>query len=259
MSVFYKSTGPVKTQGSFFNGNNSNDSVVGGSLTTAPPGYTGSQGLWNFPGDRFILGVQDAFAVSNNAVGNLFTGSYRYVQFRNNSTANVKRGRGVFWDLTAGGNFSGANVSNNYQADFAMMVTADGNTANLTNTLLAGVAINNITLANTQNWYWFIQEAGKASLQFRAAITGNLTPGTGVYSMLTASANNNATDNGAFDTLAGGNSAAIFTANSTTGYSTVDQMITDYVGVLETTASNNNISIVDLTCQRMMWRPTGAI
>jgi hypothetical protein len=254
--------GPYKAKGPYLNTANLNDSVVGGAITSSPPaltaGATGSAYYQNFPGDRFIFGPADANAVSNNAVGNLFTGAYRYVQFRNNSTANVKLGRGVFWDLTAGGNFSGNNISNNYQADLAFMVTADGNTANLTNTLLAGVAINNITLANTQNWYWFIQESGKATCQFRAAITGNLTPGTGVYSMLTASANNNATDNGAFDTLAGANSATIFQANSTTAYSTIDEMITNYVGVLETTASNNNLSIVDMTMQRTSFRMSAA-
>jgi hypothetical protein len=259
MSVFYKSTGAVKSQGPYLNGNNANDGQVGGSFTTAPAGYSGNPGNYNIPGDRFIFGVQDAYLASNNVVGNLFTGMYRYVQFRNNATANVKRGRGVFWDPTAGGNFTGANISNNYQADTAMMVTTDGNAANYTNTLFAGVAINNITLANTANFYWFIQEAGKASLQFVAAITGTGAIGSPVFVPLTPAANNNATDNGAFDVLAGGNSAAAFAANSTTAYTQIGQLIQNYVGVAEVAPTNNNVSIVDMTMQRASFRPTGAI
>lgn len=261
MSVFSKMAAPFN-RSQFINTANLNDSVVGGTITGSPPaltaGATGSAYYQNFPGDRFLFGPQDAYALSNNAVGNLYDGAFRYVQFRNNATANVKLGRGVFWDPTVGGNLTGANISNNGRSDAQFLVTTDGNAANYTNTLLAGVAINNITLANTQNWYWFIQESGKVSCQFRAAITGTAAIGAGVYSMLTASANNNATDNGAFDQLVGANSATIFTANSTTGYTTVDQMITNYVGVAETLPSNNNIAIVDMTCQRQSFRYTAA-
>jgi hypothetical protein len=257
MSIFSKLAAPYRR--GFLNTANANDSVVGGVITNSPANYQGSQLQQNFPGDRFIFGVQDAFAASNNAVGNLFVGSYRYVQFRNNATANVVRGRGVFWDPTAGGNFTGNNISNNYTADLAMMVTTDGNAANYTESLFAGVAINNITLATTQNWYWFIQEAGKATCQFRSAITGTPAIGAGVYLPLTAPANNNATDNGAFDQLVGANSAAIFAANSVTAYSTIDEMITNYIGVAETVPSNNNLSIVDMTMQRASFRITGAI
>lgn len=259
MSVFYKSTGAVKSQGPYLNGNNANDGQVGGSFTTAPAGYQGNPGNYNIPGDRFIFGVQDAFLASNNVVGNLFTGAYRYVQFRNNSTANVKRGRGVFWDPTAGGNATGNNISNNYVYDSQMIVTADGNAANYAQSLFAGVAINNITLANTANFYWFVQESGKASLQFRAAISGTPAIGIGVYLPLAAAANNNATDNGAFDQLNGANSAVIFTANSTTGYTTIDEMLANRVGEAETLPSNNNFAIVDMTGAKMMFRPTGAI
>ncbi len=261
MSVFSKMAAPFKRT-PFINTANLNDSVVGGALTSSPPaltaGATGSAFYQNYPGDRFLFGPQDAYAASNNNVGNLFTGSYRYVQFRNNSTANVVRARGVFWDPTAGNNFTGNNISNNYNADLAFMVTADGNTANYTQSLFAGVAINNITLANTQNWYWFIQESGKASCQFRAAITGTAAIGAGVYLLLTAAANNNATDNGAFDQLVAANSATIFQANSTTAYTTIDEMITNYVGVAETLPSNNNVAIVDMTMQRTSFRMSAA-
>lgn len=259
MSVFYKSAGPVKST-PYLNTANANDSNFLGTFTTAPAGYQGNPGNYNFPGDRFIFGAQDAYAASNNAVGNLFTGAYRYVQFRNNATANVKRGRAVFWDPTSGGNLTGNNISNNYTGDFGtgLIVTTDGNAANYAESLFAGVAINNITLANTSNWYWFIQESGKATCQFRATITGTPAIGIGVYLPLTAPANNNATDNGAFDQLNGANSAAIFTANSTTAYTTIDEMLANRVGEAETLPSNNNYSIVDLTGSKMMFRPTGA-
>lgn len=261
MSVFSKMAAPYN-RSQLINTANLNDAVVGGVITGSPPaltpGATGSAYYQNFPGDRFLFGPQDAFALSNNAVGNLYVGSYRYVQFRNNATANVKLGRGVFWDPTVGGNLTGANISNNGRADGQFLVTTDGNTANYTNSLLAGVAINNITLANTQNWFWFIQESGKATLQFVAAITGTAAIGIGVYMPLTPSANNNATDNGAFDQLAGANSAAIFAANSTTAYTTVDDMIGSYVGIAETLPSNNNLAIVDMTMQRTSFRMTAA-
>lgn len=261
MSVYSKMAAPFN-RSVFINTANLNDAVVGGTITGSPPaltaGATGSAYYQNFPGDRFLFGPQDAFALSNNAVGNLYTGGFRYVQFRNNATANVKLGRGVFWDPTVGGNLTGANISNNGRADAQFLVTTDGNAANYTNTLLAGVAINNITLGNTQNWYWFIQESGKATLQFVAAITGTPAIGSPVFVPLTASANNNATDNGAFDILAGGNSGAAFAANSTTAYTQVGQLIQNYVGPAETLASNNNLAIVDMTMSRSSFRMTAA-
>jgi hypothetical protein len=261
MSVFSKMAAPFN-RSQLLNTANLNDSVVGGVITGSPPaltpGATGSAYYQNFPGDRFLFGPQDAYAISNNAVGNLYVGAYRYLQFRNNATANVKLGRGLFWDPTVGGNLTGANISNNGRADGQFLVTTDGNSANYTNTLLAAVAINNITLGNTQNWFWFAQESGKATLQFVAALTGTGAIGSPVFVPLTAAANNNATDNGAFDVLAGGNSAAAFAANSTTAYTQVGQMIQNYVGVAEVSPSNNNLSIVDMTMQRTSFRMTAA-
>lgn len=261
MSVYSKMAAPFN-RSVFINTANLNDSVVGGTITGSPPaltaGATGSAYYQNFPGDRFLFGPQDAYALSNNAVGNLYTGGYRYVQFRNNATANVKLGRGVFWDPTVGGNLTGANISNNGRSDAQFLVTTDGNQANYTNTLLAGVAINNITLANTQNWYWFIQESGKATLQFRAAITGTPAIGAGVYSLFTPAANNNATDNGAFDQINASNTATTFQANSTTASTYIDQAINLNVGIAETLPSNNNLAIVNMTMSRSSFRMTAA-
>lgn len=261
MSVFSKMAAPFN-RSVYLNTANLNDSTIGGTITGSPPaltpGATGSAYYQNFPGDRFLFGPQDAFAVSNNAVGNLYVGAYRYVQFRNNATANVKIGRGVFWDPTVGGTLTGANISTNGRADGQFMVTTDGNAANYANTLLAGVGINNITLNNGTPAYWYIQESGKATLQFVAAISGTPAIGSPVFVPLTASANNNATDNGAFDILAGGNSGAAFAANSTTAYTQIGQLIQNYVGPAETLASNNNLAIVDMTMQRTSFRMTAA-
>lgn len=227
--------------------NNINDATAGGAITTAPANIGAQQYLQNMPGDRILLNAVDALAISNNAVGNLYTGAYRYVATRNNSTSSPVRGCGAFWDPTATG--TGNNISTT-AADATYQVTSDGNAANYTNTLLAGVFINAITKGN----FGWIQESGKASLKFIAALTGTPAIGAGVYAPLTPSANNNATDNGAFDLLVGANSAAIFTANSTTGYTTVDDMIGSYVGIAEVLPSNNNVSLVDMTWQRTSFR-----
>ena len=238
----------------FFNTANFQDTVVGGVITNSPANYQGSQLQQTLPGDRVMLGPLDAFAVSNNAVGNLFVGSYRYLQFRQNSTANPKIGCALYWDPTVAGAFTGANISNNYLADTSWMVTPDGNAANFTNTLIAAIAISNISQNNGTGCYWWAQESGKATLKFINVLTGTGAIGSPVFAPLTPAANNNATDNGAFDVLAGGNSGAAFAANSTTAYTQVGQLIQNYMGVAEVAPSNNNLSIVDLTMQRTSFR-----
>jgi hypothetical protein len=217
----------------------------GGTITAAPSGLTVSQFQQNIPGDRIILSPVDALALSNNAVGNLYTGTFRYVGTRNNSTSGPVRGCAAVWDPLATAAASSAASDALYQ------VTSDCNNGAYSNTLFAGVFINAITKGN---WGW-IQESGKASCKFIATITAP-TPTTncGVYLPITPSANNNATDNGAFDQLVGANSAAIFQANSTTGYTTVEQMIMKYVGVAELIPSNNNVSLVDITLSRASFR-----
>lgn len=250
---FSKQAAPFLTQRFL---NNVNDGIVGGSISSAPSGLNVSQFEQNIPGDRVIFTPADAFAYANNSVGNLYTGTYRYVSFRNNSTSSPTRARAAFWDPTGGGAFTGNNIGSGGAngADATYIVTSDGNAANYTNTLFAGVYINNITVANTANNFGWIQESGKASLKFIATLTGTPAIGVPVYLGLTAAANNNATDNGAFDVLDGANSAAIFTANSTTGYTTVGAMINKYVGVAETAPSNNNISLVDMVLNRASYR-----
>ena len=109
--------------------------------------------------------------------------------------------------------------------------------------------INNMTKGN----YWWIQESGKCTLAFRNTITGTPAIGAGVY-LAGAGNNNNAIDVGAFDQLAAANSAAVFTANSTTAYTAVDNMLIRYMGPALTLPANNNVAIVDVGFQRASFR-----
>ncbi len=254
MSVFSKMAAPWRK--GFLNTANAADSAPGGQITASPANYQGSALYQNFPGDRVLFGPQDALAASNNAVGNLYVGAFRYVEFRNNSTANPTINRAVFWDPTQGGS-TGNNIGST-AADARFMVTADGNAANYTNTLFAGVSVATVAQANGTPSFWWIQESGKTSVKFIATLTGTPAIGVPVFLPLTAPANNNATDNGAFDVLEGANSAAAFAANSTTAYTQIGQMVRNFVGVAETLPSNNNVSIVDLTMQRTSFRMTAA-
>lgn len=233
------------------NANNANDTIIGGSLSGAPAGFNASQGFQDLPGDRLIFTPSDALAYCNNSIANMFTGVYRYVAFRNNSTANVTRTKGVFWDFAVVG--AGANNDGLYQ------VTADGNQGNGATRMFAGVAINNITLTNGTQAFWWIQECGKAICQLRATITGASANniGQGVYQCLpapiaTVPANNNV-DNGCFDVLEGANIGVAFAANNANGSTFISMMITGYVGMAESNATSNNIN-VDIPLWRTGWR-----
>lgn len=221
--------------------NNYSDTVAGGALTTSPAtGAPPSQFQQTLPGDRIILSPADALAHSNNAVGNLYTGTYRYVASLNTSSSNPTRGHAAFWvDVTN---------ANNSTTDGLYQVQSD-EAANFGVVQFAGVFINNMTKGN----YWWIQESGKATCAFRNVITGTPAIAAGVY-LAGAGNNNNSVDVGAFDQLAAANSAAIFTANSTTAYTTVDNMLIRYVGPALTLPANNNVALVDLTLARASFR-----
>src|SRR4051812_29985094 len=79
------------------NANNNGDlPVIGGSVANYPSGLA-SQYIQNLPGDRIILDPVTATAYSNNSVGNLYTGTYRYVVTAN-STSAPTLGHGCFWE-----------------------------------------------------------------------------------------------------------------------------------------------------------------
>lgn len=242
----------------YLNSNNANDQFIGGNLSSVPSGLNASQGFQTLPGDRTIFSPSDALAYCNNTIANMFTGIYRYVQFRNNATANVTRTKAVYWDQ---GNF-GPGAAN----DGLYQVTPDGNQANIQTRAFTGVAINNITLNNGTPSYWWIQESGKAVCQQRATITGNNanTLGQGVYVCLpapvaTVPANNNV-DNGCFDVVSFANIGVFFAANNTNGSAYIDEMITGFVGVQESIVGNatlfpgNNNCLVDIPLWRTGWR-----
>lgn len=226
--------------GQKLNSNNANDTQIGGTLTVAPVGFNASQQFQTLPGDRVIFSPIDALAMSNNAVGNLYTGTYRYV-FTNNSVSAPTKGHGAFWVPALG--------NNNITAQDALYQVTSDEAANFGVSLFAGAFVN----APGKLSYWWIQESGKATLAFRNAITGTPTIGAGVY-LAGGGNNNNAVDVGAFDQLVGANSAVIFTANSTTGYTAVDNMLLRYVGPAETLPANNNTAIVDVTLSRSSFR-----
>lgn len=223
---------------------NYQDGVIGGSLSTAPAGLQASQFQQTLPGDRILLSPADALAASNNNNAVLYTGSFRYVNIKNNSSSNPTLGHGAFWVDVTGANNSALDGLYQVQSDEA---------ANFGVVQWAGVFLKSITLNNNNNYYWWIQESGKCTLAFRNVITGTPAIGAGAY-LAGAGNNNNAVDVGAFDQLAAGNSAAIFAANSTTAYTTVDNMLIRYAGPALTLPANNNTALVDVGFQRASFR-----
>ena len=243
-------SGPFSKQAIYrsaaLNGNNNGDTVIGGALTTAPSGLTASQYQQTLPGDRILLSPADALVASNNnnsvlaTGGALYTGSYRYVASLNTSTSAPTLGHGAFWVDATG--------ANNNTLDNLYQVQSD-EAANFGVVQFAGVFINNMTKGN----YWWIQESGKARLAMRNAISGTPAIGAGVY-LAGAGNNANAIDVGAFDQLVAGNSAAIFAANSTTAYTTIDNMIIRYIGPALTLPANNNLCLADIAFSRASFR-----
>lgn len=223
---------------------NYTDGQIGGALTIGPSGLQTSQYQQTLPGDRILLSPADAFAASNNNNAILYTGSYRYVNIKNNSSSNPARGHGAFWvDVTG---------ANNAVTDGLYQVQSD-EAANFGVTQYAGAFIAPITLNNATNYFWWIQESGKCTLAFRNAISGTPAIGAGVY-LAGAGNNNNAVDVGAFDQLVAGNSAAIFAANSITAYTTIDNMNLRFMGPALTLPANNNTALVDVGFQRASYR-----
>jgi hypothetical protein len=228
--------------------NNYSDTTIGGALTTAPSGLTANQGTATMPGDRVIFSPSDALAISNNSVGTLYTGTYRYVASRNNSTSAPTRGHAAFWDTSAAAAV-GANNAATEASDALYQITSD-EPANFGG-LFAGVFVNNMTKGN----YWWIQESGKTTCVFRTTISGVATQGQGVYLAL-AGNNANAQDVGAFDQIFAENQTTIFAANGTAGSNFIDNAFVRYVGVAEQLPVANNTAgqLVDITLSRASFR-----
>lgn len=225
-----------------WNSNNANDSVIGGGLSVAPAGSNlGSQGWQNNPGDRVVFSPTDALAFQNNSVGNMFTGTYRYVNVAN-AVSSPALGHGAFWVPR----LYDANNFNQGAQDALYQVTSD-EVANIGVSTFAGVFINTVPKGNNNvSSYWWIQESGKTRVQFATAITGTAAIGRGVY-LLGGGNNNNAIDIGSFDQIFGANAGTAFSAaNTAGGYNAVDKACVNFVGVAEQLPSNNNISVIDM-------------
>lgn len=178
------------------------DVVVGGSLSGVPSGIGATAYNQNRPGDRLIIGEEDALALSDvSGVGTLYGGLYQYVKTKSTATAACTRGKAAFFDSAVLGK--------------AFQVTPD-ESGNQGVALFAGVFINTLTSGNS----WWIQVAGKVYVRMKAtAFTGLPSDGCAVYL-----AELGAGEPGVFDCLDGA-------GNPT--FTQVGQMLERYVGVAE--------------------------
>ena len=228
---------------------NYTDSVIGGALTTAPAGLSANQGQATMPGDRVIFSPSDALAWSNNNVGNLYTGTYRYVATANSSSLPAA-GRAAFWECN---NATGAA---NSTQDGLYQVTSDED-ANHATSLFMGVFVNAIPKLA----YWWVQETGKTSVRFcgnngsvqygAASLTGTPAIGCGVYLAGLGSGNGN-NNVGLFDVITGATTGNYAGANM--NGTQVDSILTRFVGVAEGLPSNGNVSLIDIFLNRASFR-----
>lgn len=211
---------PQQLSGAFggdLNGGNG-DSVVGGALSGVPAAIGATQGIQDIPGDRLVLGMADALALSNTVIGTLYGGVYQYITMLSTSVLAAVKGKACFWAT--------AEDDNDY------VVTADetqGEGANL----WAGVFINVIT----RGYSAYIQIAGKATVLFTTPLTG-----TGLEGAAAFVAGDGA---GRFDVFDG------VGANPT--FDQVQSMIMRYAGVLEAAAAANTASVIDIPMRQVRW------
>jgi len=163
--------------GGFLNGG-AGDEVVGGLLTGVPAGLNISQGIQTLPGDRMVLGEEDALALSDLSIGQLYGGLYQYVTSSPDAVAEALKNCAAFWDTT---------VPND-----SFQVTPDEDGAQGV-ALFAGVYINDLDKGNS----WWIQQAGTVLVKFRAVLTG--TPADGCPTFLAAAGAG--ASNGTFDVM----------------------------------------------------------
>lgn len=194
------------------------DSVVGGLLTGVPAGLNIGQGIQTLPGDRMILGEEDAAALTDTTVGTLYGGLYVYVRTKSTATAAYTKNRAVFWDSAVAG--SQFQVTSDESGDQGV-------------SLFAGVLIATLTAG----YSWWIQAAGRVRVIFRAVLTGLSTDGCAVF-LAAAGAG---ADCGMFDVLDGG-------GNPT--FTQVGQMFTRYVGPAQTAPIAATVSTINIPLGR---------
>jgi hypothetical protein len=196
--------------------------IIGGDMVGVPANIGANMGMQDRPGDRMIIGEEDAAALSEAAVGTLYGGLYQYVTTKLLSTAPFTRGLAVFWDTSV--------------ATKLFQVTADESGSQGV-AMFAGVLINTLTRGNS----WWIQTAGKVYVRMKAVFTGVPADGCAVYLGAVG-----AGEPGVFDVLAGG-------GNPT--FTEVGQMIQRYAGVAEGLPVAAGITIaVDIPlCRNFRW------
>jgi len=196
------------------------DANLGGLINSLPSSFSAPGGSSSQPGDRAILSVADALAISDTSVGTLYDGLYVYYLHDSASTATATRGRLVFHDLAA--------------ADSAYQVTPDED-ANITVRDWAGITI---TATVTKGYYWWAQVAGKVVARFRGTLTGTGAVGVGTY----AAAQGAGADVGTLDVTASA-------ANPTFTYALGDNIIQNYIGVAEAAPVGGALSVIRIPCR----------
>ncbi len=176
------------------------DSVLGGSITTVPSNAQSPSWNQHRPGDKMIVGSEDATALSDvTNVGTLFGGLYTYVATKSGSTGTLTRGRAAFWQITD-------------VVDKLFTVTPDEN-GTMGTVPFAGVVI---TATITKGYYGWVQSAGRVYVKFKTTLTGTAAIGQGVW----LAAQGAGTDLGRFDVQGG-----VSTAVTYTNFGTVQELV----------------------------------
>lgn len=203
--------------GGFLNGG-LGDAIVGGLITGVPAGLNISQGIQTCPGDRMVLGEEDAAALADTDIGTLYGGILQYVRTDDGSTATPTINRAMFWDVTVAGS--------QFQA------TPDESGAQGVS-LFAGVCINTLT----KGYNWWLQTAGRVSVLFRAALTGVAADGQAAF-LAAAGAG---ADVGCFDVLDGAGSPT---------FTEMCNAMNRYVGPAQGVPANGTASTINLPLGR---------
>lgn len=188
------------------------DEILGGLLTTLPSSIGASQYNQNRPGDRMILGAEDATALSDTTVGTLYAGLYQYVLAKSTSTGTATRGRAVWWDSAV--------------ADSTYQVTPDEGGDQGT-ALFAGIVI---TATIAKGSYWWVQQVGRVHYRCRAAMTGTPADGQAIYHAIQGAG----ADLGTFDNFGADATAITYTLFGT--------FLQKYVGVARGLPVNGGIA-----------------
>jgi len=152
--------------------NTVNDPTPGMAVSSG----TGAQKISQL-GNRLVLGPDEI--LYDSTIGTLYGGVYQYVRFRSADVTAAARGLIYLWDTTVDEDLY--QVSN--------LETIGGTAGSQTCSFRAGICLNAVTAA----YYAWIQVAGKASVDFRAVLTGVAADGCGVYQANAGAGADNAT------------------------------------------------------------------